>query len=437
MNYTTSEIIKGYNSRQFSPYELFLDYLEFIEKTNPEINGFITISKENLLNKGKELTLLQDENKYFDLLKGLPIAYKDNIDVINVKTTNGSVIDKNNIATENSTIVDLIERLGGSNVGKNNMYEYGSGVTSKNYYFGDIINPIDRKKTAGGSSGGSAASVKAGMVPISIGTDTSGSIRIPAACCEVIGLKPTFGAISTKGITPLSRSLDHVGVITRNIEDMELLWFNLQYSKRNEKQYKPILGIPNSYFFKYNDKNVDHSIEKVYKHFEKLGFELKEVDTSFIDNPITMSRIIGSSEFAVDHSNKILHAKNKSEIINTITNGREIKAVDYVEMQKKREEWKCKMNRELRKVDCIITPTLPIEIPDKDIYAINGVDIEDMLIKYTSPFNVTGHPVLSLPSDISNGSIRNSFQLIGNYGDEEFILKIAKAYINGTNAGVV
>src|SRR5699024_3268488 len=370
MNYTTSEIIKGYNSRQFSPYELFLDYLEFIEKTNPEINGFITISKENLLNKGKELTLLQDENKYFDLLKGLPIAYKDNIDVINVKTTNGSVIDKNNIATENSTIVDLIERLGGSNVGKNNMYEYGSGVTSKNYYFGDIINPIDCKKTAGGSSGGSAASVKAGMVPISIGTDTSGSIRIPAACCEVIGLKPTFGAISTKGITPLSRSLDHVGVITRNIEDMELLWFNLQYSKSNEKQYKPILGIPNSYFFKYNDKNVDHSIEKVYKHFEKLGFELKEVDTSFIDNPITMSRIIGSSEFAVDHSNKILHAKNKSEIINTITNGTEIKAVDYVEMQKKREEWKCKMNRELRKVDCIITPTLPIEIPDKDMYAI-------------------------------------------------------------------
>lgn len=429
MNCSISKIIEDYNSRTYSPCEHSLEILKTIEKLDSEINSFITVSKDKLLEKSREICEEKEKISIFENLEGIPVSYKDNINIKGEKTTNGSIIDKDNVVSSNADIVNLIESYGALTVGKNNMYEYSSGVTSENNYFGDIRNPIDEEKTAGGSSGGSAASVRSGMALVSIGTDTSGSTRIPAACCEVIGLKPTNEKISMKGITTLSKTLDHIGIMTRRIADLEIFWNTILQLKENEFKSNIILGIPSSYFSLYNDQNISFMIEEVHNQFKMLGFSMKEINTDFIDDPVLMSRIIGTSEFTVDHGDKILQAFDTNELTSTIFKGHQLKAVDYVKTQNKRKAWIYKMNEIFQEVDCIITPTLPIEVPEKNLETVQGMSIEEILIKYTSPFNITGHPALSIPSNISNKKIKNSFQIISDYNNEQLLFNLAKEYL--------
>jgi len=436
MEFTLKKLIEGYSNKYFSPLEIIEWYLEKINNIDPEINAYITVTKDRALKQaGTHIKHLKCVGKIEDLT-GVPVSYKDCIDVVGVGTTNGSKVESEYIATHNASITERLERLGSISLGKNNMYEYATGVVSENPYYGNVVNPINFNKTAGGSSSGSAASVAAGMAVASIGTDTSGSVRIPAACCGVIGIKPTYNLMGMKGVMPLSWTLDHLGVITSSVEDLQIFLQKVSmYSEINSNEAnlsRLNVGIPNCSFHEYNDQTINEMISVVYKNMEKLGATLKIVDTSFISDPVKVSRVIGTSEMTVVHNNRFTtHYQDYSEKLNqTFKKGKLIPAFDYLNALQTKKEWTFLMSELFKQVDVIITPTIPINVPNVHQNKVEHSDeeIEDIMVRYTCPFNITGHPALSMPSGVNKDGVSQGFQIIANYRHEDLLCKVGKDY---------
>src|ERR1051325_1792948 len=209
--------------KKLSPVDLTKACLDRIDLLNPTLNAFITITSENAIADAEIAEREIDQGNWRGPLHGIPIGLKDLIDTAGVKTTCGSALFADRVPTENAYIVQRLKRAGAVLIGKQNMQEFAYGGTSTSSYFGPVRNPWDPDRIAGGSSGGSAAAVASGMCFGAIGTDTGGSVREPAAFCGIVGLKPTYGRVSTRGVFPLSTSLDHVGPLCRNVRDTALL----------------------------------------------------------------------------------------------------------------------------------------------------------------------------------------------------------------------
>ena len=224
---------------KLSPVQLVGDCLYRIKKLNSALNSFITILPQDaILSKAIECEKSIRSNKYIGPLHGIPFSIKDLIPVKGLKFTAGSRYYYDYYSKRTATVVEKLENAGAILVGCNNLNELASGITGKNNLFGDTKNPNDLSRISGGSSGGSAVAVATGMVVFSIGTDTGGSIRVPASFCGVVGLKPTFGAISISGVLPLSPSLDHIGIITRNTIDSQIIFDVIKLSHIKSKANK-------------------------------------------------------------------------------------------------------------------------------------------------------------------------------------------------------
>ncbi|MFD1387207.1 amidase [Oceanobacillus sp. FSL W7-1293] len=439
MGFTINDLLDGYQKRKYTPVEVIKEYIQKIKEKDSNLHSYITLMEERALEQANKIEALQ-ANKEKMRLYGIPISFKDAIDILEFPTTNGSKIDATNIAKSNAEIVDTLEATGCITLGKNNMSEYAADVTSKNKHFGDVLNPLNKKRIAGGSSSGSAVSVAAGLCVGSIGTDTSGSVRIPAACCGVVGIKPTSGLIAMKGVTALSWTLDHIGAIANNIEDAKYLIENTIDTKYRPFDYENGLknikiGLPNVYFNEYNDRFTDSMIELVIKNLKQLGAQIKKVDVSFLnDDMVRLSRTIGTSEMTVIHNDKYKIYKDQysEELIQTFKRGNEILAIDYLNALKTRKEWKRKMESVLKEVDIMITPTMPILPPyiDEEIVFKGGEDenIGDFMVRYTSPFNFTGHPALTLPSGMKEDGLSVGFQMIAGYYREDILFQAGKVY---------
>ena len=218
-----SELAPRLRRREISPVEITRDCLARIEKLNPSLNAFITVMAESALAEARSAEAEIGRGEWRGALHGIPVALKDLIDTAGVRTTAASALYKDRVPGEDAEVVRRLRQAGAVIVGKNNLHEFAYGGSSLVSYFGDVHNPWDVGRIAGGSSGGSAAAVAAGLAYAAIGTDTAGSIREPAALCGCVGIKPTYGRVSSRGVIPLSLSLDHVGPLAATVEDAAIV----------------------------------------------------------------------------------------------------------------------------------------------------------------------------------------------------------------------
>ncbi|MGE6375892.1 amidase [Peribacillus muralis] len=434
---TIKELMEGYKKKQFSPTEITKWYLNRIRELNPKIHAYITITEEKALDQAKKAEVKLSAGEASGLL-GVPISYKDSIDTKGILTTSGSIIDEKRIPAEDAEVVTKLEQEGSISLGKTNMYEYAFGITSQNPFFGDVINPWNKDKTAGGSSGGSAAAVAANLCLGSIGTDTAGSIRVPAACCGVVGIKPTYDLVSMKGMTPLSWTLDHAGPISGNVEDTAIIMqalTNIPYTKACLNGLAGLrIGLPTHYFNETMDHEVSSMYDKAIRHMTELGADVVEVDTSFLTDVVRIATTFGTSEVGLVHKERIqtafhLYSEGAQK---TFEKSRLISAFDYLTAMQIRTEWTRRFSGIFTDIDVMMTPAMPIVTPDVQAegVTINGANesIGDCMIRYTIPFNITGHPVLSMPAGLTGTGIPLGIQLVANHDREDLLFRVGYAY---------
>ena len=462
------QLSDGIKSGEISPVDLIEVCLDRIKKFNPILNAFITVIDEETLYDQSQIAEREIKHgKYYSPLHGIPFSIKDIFYAKGVRCTVGSKILSNYIPRVDATAVKRIKKAGAILIGTNNLNEFASGITGINYFYGSSKNPWNTSRISGGSSGGSAAAVATGMVPISLGTDTGGSVRVPSSLCGVVGIKPTYGRVSKHNVFPLSPSLDHVGCITRSAWDTSVVmehiagWDPLDETSKRKKvpAYTKIIenstmegiriGIPKKYFF-------DH----VYPQVESLFYD-------FIETLRSAGSIIVQHDLDLHNTGKYhrvwqeIRLAEASEIhmkwLNTrpddysyevremLVQGTKISAVDYISavntVRKLRKEFLSILNY---KVDVIIVPTTIIPAPrfDEETVSIDTntvVETREALLRNTIPFNSTGLPAISIPIGLTKDNMPVAAQIIGPPFKEEKILSIAYNYerINNSSKGFV
>lgn len=439
VNMTIEELVNGYKNKKYSPVEITKEHLNQSKIYNTEFNAFITICEENALSEAKRIEANMMNNRGENaVLQAVPISYKDSIDTKGIRTTNGSLIDKDRIPTEDAHVVKLLKEAGALNIGKANMYEYGFGITSDNPFYGPVKNPWNTDYMAGGSSGGSAAAVAANLSMASIGTDTAGSIRVPAACCGVVGLKPTYDLIEMNGIMPLSWTLDHVGPITKNVKDLNILMKALTkkpYNPLNNEDIKGLkIGVPNQHFNEGIDEEIQEIYHKALKDFEKLGAELVAVDMPYAKESIDVATTIGTAEVGYTHrelrkTSIDLYGEGAKE---TFEKSLSMSSFSYIEALKRREDMMHQLTRLYEKIDVLATPTLPVPTTKLGVSEVQighkKEKVADCMIRYTCLFDITGHPALTLPCGVTKNSMPVGLQLVANHYREDLLMKTAYTY---------
>ena len=316
---TIKEAHQGLIKREFSALELCQSYLERINEKDKEISAFLTITEDLAISQAKKIDEMILAGKEISLLAGIPAAIKDNILVEGVKCTAGSKILENYIAPYDATVIKKLKDRGVVILGKANLDEFAMGSSTENSAFFPTKNPVDLKRVPGGSSGGSAAAVKADLCLFALGSDTGGSIRQPASFCGVVGLKPTYGAVSRYGLIAFASSLDQIGPITKNVEDCKIVFdaikghdemdstsikLNSKFQIPNPKQIPNSkfqitnlrIGVPKEYFIKGMDPGVEKVIKGAIKKYEEMGAEIEEISLPHTEYALACYYIIAPSE---------------------------------------------------------------------------------------------------------------------------------------------
>jgi aspartyl-tRNA(Asn)/glutamyl-tRNA(Gln) amidotransferase subunit A len=439
-----------------TPTELLAETLDSIDQLDSDIQAFVTVMRDQAYQEAEKAENEQRTGLFRGPLHGVPIAIKDLIAVKNVRMTAGSKVLAEYIPHEDATVVEQLRRAGAVIVGKTNTHEFAYGT-----YTPPTRNPWNLLHIAGGSSGGSAASVASGMCPGAIGSDTGGSIRIPSACCGVTGLKPTYGRVSTYGVIPLSWSLDHVGPIARSAEDCALLFDAIaSYDPRDPNSMSgppgkasatliggaegrgPLslqgikLGIPSEAFVAPLDPEVRAAWQAALLVLQEEGAGVVDLE---LQPPIMDTyRTIQMPEASLAHMERGWLAERLDAYTertrSRLLQGQTIPAVDYLRAQQQRRAFSSNLRSIMQGVHALVLPTLPmpailIEQADTDIL-IDGV-IENAtvaLLRLTMPFNLAGLPAISLSCGFSAGGLPIGLQVVGKPFEESMILRIAYAY---------
>ena len=454
---TINEKLKN---KEIKPIDLVNEAFDRIEETN--LNCFITLNKEQAIKKALEL----EEKEVDNILFGLPIAIKDNIVTKDLRTTAASHILEDFIPIYDATVITKIKEKNMIIIGKTNMDEFAMGSTGETSYFGNTLNPIDNSVVPGGSSSGSASCVAAGITPLSLGTDTGGSIRQPSSFCGLVGLKPTYGRVSRYGVIAFASSLDQVGPITRNVYENALLLnvisgqdkFDLTSSNKEVKDYTSLIGkditnlkiaVPNYYMSEVIDKEVREKIINVINLLKEKGCLVDYVDIDYLEYAIPLYQVIALGEASsnlarydgVRYGLKVEDFKNIDELYKntrTIGFGSEVKRrimigsyilsgenanIYYYKALKLRKEMTDSFKNILNKYDLIIGPTntdVAYKLNTKQDDALKSF-YDDLL---TIPVNMAGLPALSLPVGYKN-NLPVGMHIIGNYFEEDKIYQLA------------
>lgn len=445
--YTATELAPLIQSRQLSPVELTKLTLDRIHEVNPLINAYILPLDELALKQAKAAEDLIMRGNYLGGLHGIPIGIKDNYLTKGIPTTSGTKLFAHYIPDKTATTVNKLSAAGGIMLGKLNMHQLGAGSTGINPFFGAVRNPWNLDYMAGGSSSGSAAAIAAGLATLATGTDTFGSNRIPAAMCGVYGLKPTYGLVSTYGVTPLAWSLDHPGPIARSVPDLALmLKYMAGYDPKDPASLKtPIpdytadltkgikgmkIGIPTYYL-----EGLEPDVEKLFLHaiktLESLGAEIKKISIP----ELSMSTFAGyttvTGEAATFH-----HDWLKTNLEDYSPDSRALllagsltSTTDYLQSQQARRKLTIAFQKVFETVDVLLGPTIPITTP---AFRDNWVEQNLEAVKHTLPFNVpanlAGIPSLSVPMGLCSKGLPTGMQLMGNHLSEELLLQVGYAW---------
>lgn len=427
--------------RTLSPVELVHRCLERIEEMQTRFHAFISVQPEDALGQARQAQTELAAGRYRGPLHGIPIAVKDNIDVAGIATTAGSpIFAAAGVATTDAEVVRRLREAGAVVIGKTNLHEFACGTTGCNPHYGAVANPGDQTRVSGGSSSGSAVAVATGMALAALGTDTGGSIRIPAAFCGVLGLKPTYGSISTAGIVPLSWSLDHAGPICRTAEDAALTMGALMgYPADPTQRYQwPLpggpgslagvrVGVPSDFFFAGVDAEIEAAVRQAIRLLADMGAELREVSLPLLDEATRASSTILLSEALAYHERWLAERPEDygQDVRLRLESARAHTAVDYIRARRLQADMVERWQDVFREIDVLAAP-VTAESPAL-IEAAWG-PAPPSYVRLTNPFNLSGQPALSVPCGFTAGGLPIGLQLAGRWREEDFLLRVAHAY---------
>jgi aspartyl-tRNA(Asn)/glutamyl-tRNA(Gln) amidotransferase subunit A len=451
---TIREISGLFRARKLSPVELTRFLLERIEKLNPSLNAYLTVCREMALEQARHAEaelFAKGRGKKRDrgALHGIPVSLKDNIYTKDVRTTGGSAILRDFVPLHDAPVVTALKKAGAVILGKTNMHEFAYGVTTENPHFGMTRNPWDRERIPGGSSGGSAAGVAAGLCYGSVGTDTGGSIRIPAALCGCVGLKPGLGRVSTEDVIPLSPTLDFVGPLARTAEDAALLLEPIFVRGKNERKLvpgkipstrarRPRLGIPKEFFLEVLDTEVEKVFHAALQILEKKGAQLKEVSLPQMKETEDAGNEIAWAEATLYHQNAGWYPERAAEygedVRKRIEMGMRVTAVSYLRAMEFREKFKARFHNVMGEsgVSALVVPTTPIAPPKigeasveikGETHATRG-----LLLRLNRPANLAGVPAISVPCGLTKAGLPIALQFIAEWTDEALLLELARDF---------
>jgi aspartyl-tRNA(Asn)/glutamyl-tRNA(Gln) amidotransferase subunit A len=422
-------------ARRVSVRELTEEALAQIERLNPRINALITVTGEAALARADALDREIAAGRIRGPLHGIPVVHKDCLYTAGVRTTGGSRIFADFVPDRDAATVARLDRAGAVTVGKAGMHELAYGVTSNNPHFGAVRNPRDTGRIPGGSSGGSAAAIAAGMALGATGTDTGGSIRIPASFCGVVGLKPTYDRVDRAGVMPLSVTLDHVGPMAGTVRDVALMFGALAEGtddNATELQISGLrIGVPENYFFDSLDAEVAAAVRAVARMAETLGARIAPVRLPDVEALNVVGRVIQLSEASAIFERHLARRGDfGTDVLALIEQGRLIPATDYVNAQRVRRVLAREFAKVWAEVDCLIAPVTPVLPPliGEMSVAINNVseDVRIACTRLARPINVLGWPALALPCGRSKSGLPIGMQLIGAPGREDLLLGLGE-----------
>jgi aspartyl-tRNA(Asn)/glutamyl-tRNA(Gln) amidotransferase subunit A len=433
--------------REFSALELTEACLRQIERLNPQLNAFITPTLELAFQASVQadaLISLTPSNLNELRLLGIPVGLKDLIETQAVLTTAGSKFYAKNIPDQDAQAVLKLKLAGAVIAGKTNTHEIALGVTGVNPLFGIACNPWDLTRITGGSSSGSATAVAVGMCLAALGTDTGGSIRIPASLCGVVGLKPTFGRISTRGVIPLSWNLDHVGPLTRTVRDAAVMLQVLAGFDPHDPASADVpvddylinldkgvagwrVALAVGDYIDASDPQVLAGVQAVAGNFRDLGAQVEKVDLSWIADLAQANTRITQADGAAFHHLRLLEHPDwfGPDVLQRLQTGAALSSTDYVLARRSQAEGRRTFEMFFSKYDLLLLPTTPIPAPP--IEGIGAIESARQLTRFTSPFNLTGLPALSVPCGFVDG-LPFGVQMVSRHWGEARILQAGSTF---------
>jgi aspartyl-tRNA(Asn)/glutamyl-tRNA(Gln) amidotransferase subunit A len=450
-SWTLSTLAKAIRKKEISPLEVTRAFLERIENHDQKINAFITLLTPSALRAARQAERDILKGKYRGPLHGIPFAAKDLFFTKGIRTTCGSKILAHFVPPYDAAVIERLSSAGAILLGKLNMHEFAYGTTSVNPHYGAVRNPWDRERITGGSSGGSAAALACSFAPLTLGTDTGGSIRIPAALCGIAGLKPTYGRISRYGVYPLCWSLDHPGPMAKSVADLAMAMNILaghdprdpatpqvpvpNYTRALVKDLEGIrLGVPDRYYFDRLDKEVQAAVKKAIRDLKGLGAKVQPISIPHLPEASTAAFIalLAEGAAALERWHLTRFRDLGEDVRSRLNLGAAIKATQYLKAQRVRGKVREIFMEAFQKVDALVTPQLPITAPkigQSNVSLGKGTEsVPGALTRFTRIYNLIGIPSLCLPCGFSSSGLPIGLQVAAKPFAEETVLRVGHAY---------
>jgi len=442
-----SELVR---KRTVSPVALAEACLARIDRLNPSLNAFITVTRDAALAQAREAEQEIHGGKWRGPLHGIPIALKDLFDTAGIRTTAASALFKDRVPAADAEVVRRLKAAGAVLLGKTNMVEFAYGGNAAVSHFGAVHNPWSLERNPGGSSSGSAAAVASRMCYGALGSDTAGSIRQPAALCGIVGLKPTYGLVSTRGAIPLSWSCDHVGPMTRTVEDNALLLQtiagydagDINSIRVNVPDYRSELrrgtssiriGVPRDFFFDDLDPEVSAAMKKALSVLATIAASVRDValpspaeKQESIRVPVRAAEAYAYHQAWVERTPELY----LPETLLRVRSGADVTTLAYIQGRQQLAESRRAIERIFETVDVLVTPTTPVPAPTlADMSdARTSARLNAALLRNTSPFNVYGIPAISVPCGLTSAGLPIGLQISGPSGGEALLFRVAAAF---------
>jgi aspartyl-tRNA(Asn)/glutamyl-tRNA(Gln) amidotransferase subunit A len=445
---TVLEAQSALRAGKVSSEELVRDSVARIERLEPELNAFITVTAESAIDRAREIDGARAGGEDCGELAGIPVALKDLFHVRGVHTTGGSKAFAGPVADFDSAVTEKLTAAGAVLIGKTGLHECAYGITNNNPHFGAVHNPWDTTRIPGGSSGGSAAAVAAGMVFAAMGTDTGGSIRIPSSYCGTVGLKPTFGRVSKFGVMPLGFSLDHMGPLTRTVRDAALLLQAIAgtdsrddtSSRRPVEAYMPPvdaslkglrIGWPVNFFFDRVQPDVASAVGRAGRLAEDSGAHVITIQLPDMQAMNTVGRVILLCE-ASAVLGRVDRESLGEDVRLLVEQGLLLAATDYIDAQRLRRIMQRAFSRIWEEVDCFITPATPITAPPIGATEVEIAgereDVRMASTRFARALNVLGLHAISIPCGLDDRGMPIGLQIISKAFSEAQLLHIAAGF---------
>ena len=435
---TITEFGQKLRAREVTAEQVTESCLRRIDADNASLNAFILVMADEARQQAREADRELAAGRDRGPLHGVPISLKDLFDVRGTATTAASRVREGHKADRDAPVVSHLRQAGAVFVGKTNLHEFAFGTTNEDSAFGPSRNPYDPQRSPGGSSGGSAVSVAAGMALATVGTDTGGSIRIPAAACGIVGLKPSFGEISTDGVVPLSRTFDHVGPLAQTVTDAWLVYRALLGGAIGRPPAPaPIsslrIGVPRGYFCDVLDDDVRTRFEEGLEALRRAGARVDDIEIRHARDVGPMYLHISVPDAAAYHAATLetMPERYTPNVRLRLEMGRYMLGEDYARALALRELLRREVDAALAGRDALAMPTLPIPAPLIGAVTIKvgatEEPVRNLMLRLTSAFNATGHPAIAVPNGTIASGLPCSTQLIGLHGQTDSLVRVALA----------